>query len=156
MAAYTKLTNLECTGDIKAATATVTGEITATGGVVGAVTGAAIKTVSRTATATGATIGTIPAGATFVATVASTDANHIIILPAPVPGTILFIAGNSRGYELRSSAPATVAINGGVGENAESAVGANVDVMLVCMSATRWIAWTIAAIGTFAALEAAA
>lgn len=150
---YTRFTNLEATGDLKGATATVTGVLTATGGVVGA----AIKPVTGvTATTAGATTGTIPAGATFVTTTASADANHIIILPAPVVGTVLFIAGNSRGYELRTSAPATIAINGGAIANAESAVGANVDVMLVCMSATRWIAWTIAANGTFAALEAAA
>ena len=142
---YTRLTNLEVTGDLKAATATIP-----------VVTGAAIKTASCTATATGATTGTIPAGATFVTTVASADAAHIIVLPAPVPGTILFIAGNSKGYELRSSAPASIAINGGAAPDAESAVGASVDVMCVCMSETRWIAWTIADIGTFAALEAAA
>ena len=133
---YTRLTNLEVTGDLKAGTihgVSAVAEVKATAG------GAAI-----------------PAGATFVTTVASTDAAHIIVLPDPVPGTILFIAGNAKGYELRSSAPASIAINGGAAANAESAVGADVDVMCVCMSATRWIAWTIADIGTFAALEAAA
>lgn len=153
MAAYTKFTDVEATGDVKGAT--LHGALT--GNVTGNVTGTAIKAVSGViATAAGATTGTIPAGATFVTTTASASADHIIILPAPVIGQWLYIAGNSRGYELRSSAPATIAINGGAGENAESAVGANVDVLAVCTSATTWKAWTIAAIGTLAALEAAA
>jgi hypothetical protein len=84
------------------------------------------------------------------------NANNILILPAPVPGKVVIIAGAATGGELRSSAPATVAINGGTGASAESAVAANQMVVAICESATSWKAFTIAGNGTLAGLEAAA
>jgi len=84
------------------------------------------------------------------------NANNILILPAPVPGRIVIVAGAATGGELRTTDPATIAINGGSGANAESAVAANQMVILICESATSWKALTIASNGTVAGLEAAA
>lgn len=84
------------------------------------------------------------------------DANHILTLPSPKPGRVIVIAGATTGGELRTSAPATVAINGGSGAAAESAVAANQMVIAICESATSWKAFTIASDGTTAGLEAAA
>ena len=84
------------------------------------------------------------------------NANNILILPAPDPGKIVVIAGASTGGELRTTAPATIAINGGTGAAAESAVAANQMVICICESATSWKAFTIASNGTTAGLEAAA
>lgn len=110
---------------------------------------------AATATADGTGTGTIPAGLDFV-TVTSDDANKIIVLPAPTPGVEVTLANGATGYELRSSAPATVAINGGSGAAAESAIGASVVVTCLCKSATAWICRQAAANGTLSAVEAAA
>lgn len=83
-------------------------------------------------------------------------ADNILILPTPVPGKIVIIAGAATGGELRSSSPSTIAINGGTGASAESAVAANQMVVAICESATSWKALTIAGNGTLAGLEAAA
>jgi hypothetical protein len=113
-------------------------------------------TVARTATADGTGTGTIAAaGLLQFVTVTSDDANKIVILPAPTPGTIVILRNGATGYELRSSAPATVAINGGAGANAESAIAANTMVIAVCTSATTWQAIGLAGT-TLAAVEAAA
>jgi hypothetical protein len=61
----------------------------------------------------------------------------------------------ANGCELRSSAPATVAINGGSEANAESAIAANMLFVAICTSATTWHGFTITA-ATLAALDAAA
>jgi len=61
-----------------------------------------------TATVGGASI----AAASSHVTVTSSDANHIVILPAPVVGKQLVINVGATGFELRSSSPATIAING--------------------------------------------
>jgi hypothetical protein len=84
------------------------------------------------------------------------NANNILILPNPEPGKIVIIAGAATGGELRTTAPATIAINGGTGAAAESAVAANQMVICICESATSWKAFTIASNGTTAGLEAAA
>lgn len=84
------------------------------------------------------------------------NANNILILPNPEPGKVVFIAGAATGGELRTTAPATIAINGGTGAAAESAVAANQMVICICESATSWKAFTIAGNGTTAGLEAAA
>jgi len=112
--------------------------------------------VARTATADGLTTGTIADGTSYVQVTAGADANSIIVLPTPTPGNVVWLNIGATGYELRSSAPATVAINGGTGASAESAVGANVLVRAVCTSATTWVCSTFSTIGTEAALEAAA
>lgn len=130
----------------------VTGNVT--GNIAGQITYPA--TVAATATETGATTGTIAAaGLLQFVTVTSANANHIIILPAPVPGTIVILRNGATGYELRTSAPATVAINGGAEANAESAIAANTMVIAVCTTATTWQAISLAGT-TLAAVEAAA
>ena len=83
-------------------------------------------------------------------------ADNIIILPSPQPGKIVIIAGAATGGELRSSSPSTIAINGGTGASAESAVAANRMIVAICESATSWKAFGIASDGTTAGLEAAA
>jgi hypothetical protein len=128
-----------------------------TGNVAGNVTGQLVyPVVARTATATGATTGTIAAagGIQFV-TVTSANADHIVILPAPTPGTIVILRNGATGYELRTSAPATVAINGGAEANAESAIAASTMVIAVCTTATTWQAFSLVGT-TLAAVEAAA
>lgn len=123
-----------------------------TGGI--ALTGA--LSVARTATADGTGTGTIAAAGNLqFVTVTSDDANKIVVLPTPTPGTIVILRNGGTGYELRSSAPATVAINGGTGASAESAIAANTMVIAVCTTATTWQA--IGLVGTtLAAVEAAA
>lgn len=84
------------------------------------------------------------------------NANNILILPDPDPGKVVVIAGAATGGELRTTSPSTIAINGGTGAAAESAVAANQMVVCICESATTWKAFTIAGNGTLAGLEAAA
>lgn len=111
---------------------------------------------ARTATADGLTTGTIAdAGMHQFITVTSADANHIIVLPTPTPGKVVILKNGGTGYELRSSDPATISINGGSGAAAESAIAANTMVIAVCTSATTWQAIGLAAT-TLAAVEAAA
>lgn len=104
-----------------------------------------------------ATVGgaAISAASSYV-TVTSSDANHIIILPAPVVGKQLVINVGATGFELRSSNPATIAINGGSGANAESAIAANSTCFLICISATAWKGTFWDADGDVAKIEAAA
>lgn len=102
---------------------------------------------------TGAAIA--DAGLLQFVTVTSDNADKIVILPTPTPGTIVILRNGATGYELRSSAPGTVAINGGTGANAESAIAANTMVIAICTSATTWQAIGLAGT-TLAAVEAAA
>ena len=113
--------------------------------------------VARTATADGTGTGTIADGTSHV-TVTSGGANTIIILPTPTPGNVVTLAETgTTGYELRSSAPATVGINGGTGSNVESAIaGAITYVRCVCVSATSWICSQYDADGDESKVEAAA
>lgn len=119
------------------------------GDVTGDVTGtlAAFAAVARTATAApGGTTGVIAdgGGAFQVVAVTSDNADKVITLPAPVPGTVVVLINGATGYELRSSAPATIAINGGSGANAESAIAASKVVVAFCVSATAWQAFSVA------------
>lgn len=113
------------------------------------------NTTTRTATTDGTTTGTIAAN-TIYATITSDNANKIVILPAPVVGQVIRLFVGATGYELRSSAPATIAINGGTGTNAESAIGANVLTTCTCTSATTWVCYNQAANGALTATEVAA
>jgi hypothetical protein len=114
------------------------------------------SSTARTATADGLTTGTIAdAGMHQFITVTSADANHIIVLPTPTPGKVVILANGATGYELRTSTPASIAINGGSGSNAESAIGASTLVIAVCTSATTWQAIGLTGT-TLAAVEAAA
>jgi len=113
---------------------------------------------SRTATADGTGTGLIADAGMLqhVTVTAGADANAIITLPSPTPGSIVILHVGATGYELRSSAPATVAINGGTGAAAESAIGANTTVVAICASATSWKALQLGSDGTLAQVEAAA
>lgn len=112
--------------------------------------------VARTATADGTGTGTIAdAGMIQFVAVTSAGANNIIVLPTPTPGTIVILYVGANGFELRSSAPATVAINGGSGADVESAIAANQMAVLICTSATTWHGWEITG-ATLTAVEAAA
>lgn len=113
--------------------------------------------VAVTATADGTGTGTIPEGGMdMFAAVTSASADNIVILPAPTPGRKVTLHVAATGYELRSSSPTTIAINGGTGSAAESAIGANTTVYAVCGSATSWKAWQSGSDGTLAATQAAA
>ena len=116
-----------------------------------------MSAVARTATADGTGTGTIAdAGLLqFIAVTAGADANSIIVLPTPTPGRIVALYVGATGYELRSNSPTTVAINGGTGAAAESAIGANMLAVLICTSATTWHGFSITA-ATLAAIQAAA
>lgn len=108
------------------------------------------------ATATGAGTGTIPDTARWANVVVTTGVNDIVVLPTPTPGRIVALKIGATGCEVRSSAPATVAINGGTGASAESAVPAGAFCVFICTSATTWQAFQIAADGTIAGVQAAA
>lgn len=138
-------------------TGNITGNVTGavTGNVTGNVTGYALKSEARTATADGTGTGQISTGTTHVV-VTSANANNIITLPPPVPGLKITLLNGATGYELRSSAPATIGINGGVGANAESAVAASTVVKVECVSATNWIGSTVTTAGVVGVLEVAA
>jgi hypothetical protein len=108
------------------------------------------------ATSDGLTTGTLTdLGKDFTVTVTSAGANNIIVLPAPVVGRTVTIIVGANGYELRSSAPATIAIGGGTGATAESAIPAASVAVVKCITATSWLGYTITA-ATLAAIEAAA
>jgi len=112
--------------------------------------------VARTATADGLTTGIIADAGLFQnIVVTSASADNIITLPTPTPGTMLVLYVGANGFELRSDTPASVAISGGTGASAESAVPASSVVWLFCISATQWLGFDITAT-TLAAVEAAA
>ena len=127
-------------------------------GAVTVATGIQSTAVARTATDDGTGDGTIAAGTSMVLIDADSDANHIIILPAPVVGNIIhLIEAGTTGYELRSSTPASIGINGGTASNGESAIaGAITYVRCVCVSSTNWICSQFDADGDESKVEAAA
>jgi hypothetical protein len=110
---------------------------------------------ARTATSDGTGTGQISAGTSYV-TVTSADANNIITLPAPVIGHEIVINIGATGFELRSSAPSTIAINGGTGSAGESAIAANSTCKVICVSATAWKGFFLDADSDLAKIEAAA
>lgn len=158
---YTMFTKVEASEFKGPVTGNVTGNVAGNvagnveGNVTGNVTGYALKSEARTATDNGKTTGQISAGTTHVV-VTCDDANKIITLPAPVPGLEITIVNGATGYELRTSAPATIGINGGVGENVESAVAANMVIVMRCVSATNWIGASYTAAGVVGVVEVAA
>jgi hypothetical protein len=114
--------------------------------------------VARTATADGLTTGTIADGGLLQFVVVTCDsADKIIVLPTPTPGTIIVLHNGATGYELRSSAPNTVLINGGTGGAAvESAIPANSTAIMICVTATAWKGFFMDADSDLAKVEAAA
>lgn len=115
----------------------------------------AARVQAVTATTTGATTGTILPGTTQ-ATVTSDSADKIVILPAPVVGKQIVIHNGATGYELRTSDPATIAINAGTGTNAESAIAANSTCVLICVTTTAWKGYFLDADSDVAKIQAAA
>lgn len=145
-------TDLDVAGDTTLVGLTLTGVLALAAG------GFTMAAIARTATAAGLTTGTIASGPMlqFIAVTAGADANSIIILPAPTPGSIVILHVGGTGYELRTSDPATIGINGGTGATAESAIGANTTVIMICASATSWKGLQLGSDGTLAQVEAAA
>lgn len=139
-----------------AVTGNVTGNLTGnvTGNVTGVVTGDAYRVQAVTATADGTTTGTILSTTTH-ATVTSDGATKQVILPAPTPGRQVIIDVGANGFDLKSSAPATVAINGGTGAAAKSPIAANSTCYMVCVSATAWKGFFMDADGDLAKVVAA-
>ena len=133
---------------IDAASLVITGAVTAATGV---------QSTATALTATDAGVA-IPAGTAAALINADSDANHIVILPAPVVGNIInIIETATTGYELRSSTPASIAINGGTASNGESAIaGAITYIKCVCVSSTSWICSQYDADGDESKVEAAA
>jgi hypothetical protein len=123
----------------------------------GVLAGQSPNTGSLTATADGTGTGTIAddGGAIQFFSVTASNANHIVTLPTPVVGSIIILYVGSNGFELRSSAPATIAINGGSGSGVESAIAANQMAVLICTTATTWHGFEITG-ATLTAIEAAA
>ena len=134
--------NLSTTGTLSAGNTTVDGLVH--------------DPVTVTATAAGDGTGVIASGKSMVK-VTSSDANHIVTLPTPSIGQIIYIVEDgTTGYELRSSSPATISINGGSGSDYESAIaGATAYIRCVAVSTTAWVANQFAAAGTESAVEAA-
>jgi len=89
-------------------------------------------------------------------TVTSGGAGHEVVLPAPVVGKKLTIHVGATGFDLQSSDPATIAINGGTGAGYESAIAANSTCYLVCVSATAWKGYFLDADSDVAKIPAAA
>lgn len=111
--------------------------------------------VAVTATADGTGTGVVPAESGF-AIVTSANADHIVTLPAAHVGQIVRLRNAGTGYELRSSAPETIAINGGAEADAESAIGANTYVECEQTTATAWICRQYTTAGVQSATEVAA
>lgn len=134
--------NLSTTGTLSAGNTTVDGLVH--------------DPVTVTATAAGDGTGVIASGKSMVK-VTSSDANHIVTLPTPSIGQIIYIVEDgTTGYELRSSTPTTISINGGSGADYESAIaGATAYIRCVAVSTTAWVANQFAAAGTESAVEAA-
>lgn len=91
------------------------------------------------ATGDGTGTGQIDASKGTVVLASATDATHIVTLPAAAEGLMFIIYIGANGCELRSSDPATVAINGGAENNAELALAANSSHVCVCLSSTSWL-----------------
>jgi len=109
------------------------------------------------ATADGTGTGAVPGGGFY--TVTSTNNNHIVTLPAAVPGTIVYLnskAEASEAYELRTSNPTGIGLNGVSGSGKESVI-ATTDALVIayCLMTNNWVANTIANDGTIDKVEAA-
>ena len=117
-----------------------------------------IITQSVTATDDGTGTGTIDDDTTFATIDADSDANHIVVLPTPTVGRVVRMAeSGTTGFELRSSAPASVGINAGTGTNAESAIAGVITLVECrCVSATNWVCSQYDADGDESKVEQAA
>lgn len=89
-------------------------------------------------------------------TVTSGGAGHEVQLPAPVVGKKLTVHVGANGFDLQSTAPASIAINGGTGSGYESPIAANSTLFLICVSATAWKGFFLDADSDVAKIVAAA
>ena len=123
-------------------TGDVTGDVTGavTGAITGDVTGNVTGYVTKVAGAsTNNTTGVAISAALDFVTITSGGANNISILPAPVVGKVLRGMVTANGCEIRSSAPASIAVNGVTGATVEAALAANSSFEATCLSSTKWI-----------------
>ena len=118
--------------------------------------------VAVTATSDGLTTGIIPTGATYVS-VTSGNAAHIVLLPPPTTGTVVWVNVSANGCEVRAGsttgtdASATISIGANSASGGhETALAANMTALFVCTSATTWVGMTIASNNAIAAAEVAA
>ena len=132
------------------------GSLTAAKLASGAATPAKTSNVQAvTATVAGDSTGII-LDTTTHATVTSSASTKIVTLPAPTPGRMLVIDVGANGFKLQSTAPASIAINGGTGASAVSAIAANSTILAICISATAWKAIFLDADSDVAKVAAAA
>lgn len=126
--------------------------------VVTAATQGSLDATNVVATADGTGTGTLKQGGFY--RVSSTNNDHIVVLPDAIPGSIVYLnsAGEtSEAYELRTTNPGSIAINGGSGSNAESAIATGTAlVRCICIDSGNWIATQFANDGTESKVEAAA
>lgn len=106
-------------------------------------------------TSDGLTTGKLVNKSQFV-TLTSANANNIVTLPDPKVGRVVYIQNGATGFEIRTTSPTTIAINGGTGTNAESAIPASMLCVLVCTTLTTWVGYRLSAAGAYTAIEAAA
>lgn len=119
----------------------------------GAVTAAKMRDTAeaRTATADGLTTGlvTSPTSAIKFVAVTSAGATDAITLPAAsaaLIGTVIYLTVGANGYELLTPASGNNTINGVDADGTNQLdVAASTTVRCTCVSATGWIAETIAA-----------
>ena len=151
----TSSANIKSGGNLQL-TASSAGQIIASGSIVSSV-GIQSKPVTITATDNGSGSAKIPQHTATALINADSDANHIVELPAPVIGTVInLIETGTTGYELRTSTPGSIGINGGTGASVESAVaGAITYVKCVCVATTGWICSQYDADGDESKVEAA-
>ncbi len=107
------------------------------------------------ATTDGTTTGTISPASTHVS-VTSSGATKQIILPAPVVGKQIVIDVGANGFDLKTSDPTNIAINGGSGASAKSAIAASSTCYMICISATAWKGFFLDADSDVAKVPAAA
>lgn len=108
-----------------------------------------------TATSDGLTTGIIPDYAEFVIVTSSSSSNKVT-LPTPTPGRPeLRIYNAANGFKLQTTAPATIAINGGTGSTASSAIAANTMQKMNCVTATAWLGTSVSSVGATTAVAVA-
>ena len=108
-----------------------------------------------TATDNGDGTGIISDSTTHATVTASANTKKVT-LPTPTPGRMLVIDVGANGFKLQSTAPASIAINGGTGASAVSAIAANSTILAICISATAWKAIFLDADSDVAKVAAAA
>ena len=132
------------------------GQIQASGSIVSSA-GIQSRAVNITATDNGSGSAQISPDTSVALINADSDANHIVVLPQPIIGNIIHLIENgTTGYELRTSNPPVIGINGGTANNAESAIaGAITYVKCVAVSNGNYICSQFDADGDESKVEAA-